>query len=243
MKGFQFIPSCTGNIAVSCSIYPDKKCLIVINEATDDVCASIDPEKCISPESIEKREGNGFHSEMNMMTENEIDTKRRFIDESYYDDEIDIEGKENVLLTENEQNRGENDRNNFQIQVMQQNCPYLWKTNDSLIGIGKKLIRIDKDRNRLRDKTKMNRNYNKSVRPSHTPSSSTSSVTSVLKYERDNLQLLKSTLQNKSNKRDSSFSLSSAYDSDDILSSLGGDFDISDYDVDKRGNYNYIHIC
>jgi hypothetical protein len=220
---------------VSCNIYPDKKCLIVISEATNDISTSADLDKCVSPASIYPGGNTGFQCKLNMK-KNEIDMRRRIIDESYCNDETDIEGKENVLLTENEQNKGDNVQKSLQMQIMQQKCPFLWKTNDSLIGIGKKLIRIDKDRNRMRNKTKLNGNNSPQI--SYSPSSSTSSVTSVLKYEQDKR---KPTVQNKIDKRDSSsFSVSSTYDSDDILSSLGGDYDISDNDLDKRGTYIYV---
>lgn len=221
---------------MSCNIFPDKKCLIKINEASDNIHRSANSEKCFSPASIQREGKCGSNCEVILMNEIEIDKKRRIIDESYYDDEIDIEGKENVLLTNNEQNRLGNFQSTSQIQIMQQRCPFLWKTSDSLIGIGKRLIKISKDRDRVRNKIKLNRNFNKFSHPNHSPSLAFSSVASILKVEEgDNMQLLKSSLQNKMNKgRDSSYSQSSNYDSDDILSSFGGDCDLSDYDRDKR---------
>jgi hypothetical protein len=53
------------------------------------------------------------------LKKNEIDVKRRIIDESYYDDETDIEGIENVLLTENEQNKGDDVQKSIQMQIME----------------------------------------------------------------------------------------------------------------------------
>jgi hypothetical protein len=116
-------------------------------------------------------------------------------------------------------------------EMIRQRLPLWWQTNDSLLGIGTSIIKMNSSKPVKRKEMKLD-----STSRSSSQSNSPTRRSSIVSVDSQ----IQSSLHNGNNSifhnSTYSYSQSSAYDSDDIISSLGGDFGLSDWDKDKDSN-------